>query len=69
MSNYSKSNREVYGKMTLARCPKCQEHHHVRLNWIGNGTPRIFCDACRRVAYDRSSGFDNDSQFNTKEEL
>lgn len=35
------------GKMTRCRCPKCDKHHKIKLRWIGNGMPRIFCQECK----------------------
>lgn len=28
-------------------CPKCETKHKVKMNWIGRGTPKIFCKCCR----------------------
>ena len=28
-------------------CPKCGEKHIMNFHWIGRGTPRKFCPACK----------------------
>ena len=28
-------------------CPKCSKRHIMAIHWIGRGTPRKFCSACR----------------------
>lgn len=38
---------EVYGVSTQCICPKCHKKHIVKLKWIGRGTPRKFCQACK----------------------
>ena len=43
---------QVYGEMMFAKCPKCCKLHRVRLMWIGNGTPRVFCQACKHNTVD-----------------
>jgi hypothetical protein len=28
-------------------CPKCRHRYTVKMRWIGRGTPRKYCTACR----------------------
>jgi len=28
-------------------CPKCDQKHKMSLHWIGRGTPRKYCPACK----------------------
>ena len=28
-------------------CPKCGKNHIMNFHWIGRGTPRKFCSACK----------------------
>ncbi|CAB1084096.1 hypothetical protein D1AOALGA4SA_11629 [Olavius algarvensis Delta 1 endosymbiont] len=28
-------------------CPKCDRKHSLNLHWIGRGTPRKYCHACK----------------------
>jgi hypothetical protein len=41
--------KEARGKVQVCRCPKCGRNHRNRLHWIGRGTPRMFCDYCKKV--------------------
>ena len=50
--DYRTYGKDVYGEMMQARCPKCQKPHRVRLMWIGNGVPRVFCQACKHNTVD-----------------
>jgi hypothetical protein len=36
--------------MTLCKCPCCGVTHGKMLFWTGRGTPRVFCDPCRKEA-------------------
>jgi Zn ribbon nucleic-acid-binding protein len=40
-------DKQVYGPITRARCPRCDKVHKLRLMWQGHGIPRIFCPRCR----------------------
>jgi hypothetical protein len=33
-------------------CPKCGQRHVKAFHWIGRGTPRIYCPACRGGTYE-----------------
>lgn len=59
--------KDVYGKMMNVICPKCQKTHKMRMLWIGNGTPRKFCQAClHNLNHKLSGGMDDGSSFNRK---
>ena len=30
-------------------CPKCGQKHTMNFRWIGKGTPRKFCQACKGI--------------------
>jgi hypothetical protein len=30
-------------------CPKCGQKHTLSFHWIGRGTPRKFCQACKGI--------------------
>jgi Zn ribbon nucleic-acid-binding protein len=47
----SYTEREVgsYQPLTECFCPRCETKHLMRMNWIGNGIPRKFCEACRHT--------------------
>ena len=32
-------------------CPKCGEQHVMAFHWIGRGTPRKYCQACKGGSY------------------
>ena len=32
--------------MTLCKCPLCGKLHKMRLNWVGHGMPRKYCNNC-----------------------
>jgi ribosomal protein S27AE len=32
-------------------CPKCGEQHVMAFHWIGRGTPRKYCQACKGGFY------------------
>jgi ribosomal protein S27AE len=32
-------------------CPKCGEQHIMAFHWIGRGTPRKYCQACKGGFY------------------
>ena len=36
-------------RMVLAKCPMCEKMHKIIIKggWIGNGTPRKYCKACK----------------------
>lgn len=42
----SRHEKEVYGKATLCKCPKCGKKHLRKMFWTGNGMPWKFCVAC-----------------------
>ena len=33
-------------------CPKCRQRYWLKMRWIGRGTPRKYCAACRSGAGD-----------------
>lgn len=37
---------EVYGKATVCKCPKCGRMHKRKINFIGRGIPRKYCEQC-----------------------
>ncbi len=63
MPNYNKANAEIYGTKMVAKCPTCEGEHWVRLKWIGNGMPRIYCDDCKRNNELMQSGLDNSGEY------
>ena len=34
-------------QLTECLCPKCRTYHRMKLNWIGRGIPRKFCEKCK----------------------
>ena len=40
-------HKNSYNKLfIIAKCPLCEMLHRVKINWIGNGRPRIYCSRC-----------------------
>lgn len=39
-------------------CPECRKRHSLRVRWVGNGTPRILCEKCRRRNNNHGSSYD-----------
>jgi hypothetical protein len=38
-----------------AKCPGCGKIHKVKLDWTGNGIPRIYCEKCLiKITYDEA---------------
>lgn len=47
MSQESQTEERRSVKRTyVCKCPMCGARHKKRMLWIGNGTPRIFCNDC-----------------------
>jgi uncharacterized protein (DUF983 family) len=41
-------------------CPKCSKRHKTMMFYTGRGTPRVFCDACRKSYwYSNECALDN----------
>ena len=38
--------RSSLERMTECICPSCEQKHHKRMEWTGNGIPRKFCPFC-----------------------
>ena len=55
--------KNVYGKKTEARCPKCEKLHNKWLDWKGRGIPRMFCPECAHVNVNMQGGLDDDVFF------
>jgi hypothetical protein len=53
--------KNVFGKQTVCRCPKCEKTHKKLLDWKGRGIPRMFCHECQHVNYNMQSGLDDGS--------
>ena len=35
---------------TVCKCPKCKKNHRIpKMEWSGNGIPRKFCEACKKL--------------------
>jgi ribosomal protein S27AE len=40
-------NKDVYGIIQPAVCPRCGKTHRLRENWTGRGVLRKFCPRCK----------------------
>jgi hypothetical protein len=50
--NIKKADRDFggyYGKSTQCKCPRCGIIHVRRIDWTGNGVPRIYCRTCDKA--------------------
>jgi len=34
-------------RRVLVKCPGCDKERYIKMKWIGNGQPRIWCDSCK----------------------
>jgi hypothetical protein len=48
-------DHDIYGVLTSCICPRCGCKHKRKLNWIGRGTPRKYCQACKDQVDQHSS--------------
>ena len=53
---YYKPDRYKLKTPTInAKCPGCGKIHKVKLDWTGNGIPRIYCEKCLiKITYDEA---------------
>ena len=58
--------REMYGRKTTCRCPKCDKLHKQKLHWTGRGMPRCYCPVCQNVTNMRSGGLDEGALFHRR---
>ena len=58
--------KNVFGKKTEARCPKCDKLHNKWLDWKGRGIPRMFCPECNHVICNMRGGMDEGTEFHKK---
>ena len=54
----------VFGKKTIAKCPKCDKIHNIYEDWRGNGILRRYCQPCKHLVDNMSGGMDEGSSFN-----
>jgi hypothetical protein len=55
--------KNVFGKQTYCRCPKCEKTHKKLLDWKGRGVPRMFCSDCNIYLSRRRGGLDEAGEF------
>jgi hypothetical protein len=55
--------KNVFGKQTYCKCPKCEKLHKMLLDWKGRGFPRKFCPGCLHHLHYTMGGMDDDVGF------
>ena len=58
--------KNVHGKQTYCKCPKCDKLHNKWLDWKGRGIPRMFCPECAHVICNMRGGLDEGTDFHKK---
>jgi len=48
-------SEKAWQPWTMCICPKCSKKHKFEIFWSGRGTPRIFCQLCKK----KSKGIDD----------
>jgi phage FluMu protein Com len=66
MPSNLKLDKGVFGRMTLAKCPKCDKIHDTYENWTGNGMLRRYCPRCLHVVCTRTGGMDDGTEFHKR---
>ena len=58
--------KNVFGKQTYCKCPKCDKLHKRLVDWKGRGIPRMFCPECNHTISNMQGGIDDNSAFNRR---
>jgi hypothetical protein len=50
---YQKNKKKILvktdNKWTKCKCPMCGGEHKLKLFWTGKGTPRKYCEECKKL--------------------
>ena len=52
-------------KMTKCFCPRCENEHKSFMYWRGKGTPKVFCQECKKLIYYNQIGDNCHNEINS----
>ena len=66
MSYIKADVKNVYGKQTKCRCPRCGIIHKMLVDWREGWICPKYCQPCKHLVENMSGGMDEGSAFNKR---